>query len=169
MAESHIDKDVQTLCTCEATSTQLQLSALSLCFSKYHTPLEAILSCYKQANRLANFTKRNCNYSCRQQNTILKVLSSASRLIVYPPGTRTSKREQTRRSLAGLLRRLSCQCFCLIDCCLPSISPKTLCPILPSVFRAECSDSGSKVEPVYLLRCQLQPNVMLLLLPRDRF
>lgn len=34
--------------------------------------------------------------------------------------------------------------------------------------RAECSDNGSKVRPVYLLRCQPQPHLMLLLV-RDRF
>lgn len=116
---------------------------------------------YFELLQARKFTKSNCLccYSCLQQSTIMNILSSVSLLIGYPPGMRTNERKHAaaQPDSSGFS---SVSAF---------VSPAAASHQYLQRPRAECSDSGSEVGPVYLLRCQLQPNLMPLLLLRDRF
>lgn len=95
----------------------------------------------KQTCLKKTFTKSRCFYS----SELLQVLSFASHAIIYPSAMRKSHKEQTHSRLSST----------------PRASPLS---VLLSHWlhlhqylqtpRAGCSDRGSKVRPVYPLRCQ---------------
>lgn len=136
-----------------------QQSALRLRSSEYLTSLSAAWSCFKQTNRLALKLHHKSLFLQLQP----KAKHSLEGFLICVPSYHLSSSYEGKRERTNM-QQLSWT---------PQASLLPVSALVSSTaashqylqrLRAECSDSGSKVGLVYLLRCQLQPHVMLLLL-----